>query len=66
MTKATPILPPSRRIRRWFRRDLPGSGQVPQLKGRALDRADGSLATLSIEGQPDRAVALKRRDTAEL
>lgn len=32
----------------------------------ALDRADGSLATLSIEGQPDRAVALKRRDTAEL
>ncbi|MEU3292317.1 glucose-6-phosphate dehydrogenase assembly protein OpcA [Streptomyces longwoodensis] len=31
-----------------------------------LDRADGSLATLSIEGQPDRAVALKRRDTAEL
>ncbi|MEV7995624.1 glucose-6-phosphate dehydrogenase assembly protein OpcA [Streptomyces sp. NPDC086077] len=32
----------------------------------ALDRADGSLATLSIQGQPDRAVALKRRDTAEL
>ncbi|MEV0181454.1 glucose-6-phosphate dehydrogenase assembly protein OpcA [Streptomyces sp. NPDC050625] len=32
----------------------------------ALDRADGSLATLSIEGQPDRAVALKRRETAEL
>jgi glucose-6-phosphate dehydrogenase assembly protein OpcA len=31
-----------------------------------LDRADGSLATLSIQGQPDRAVALKRRDTAEL
>jgi glucose-6-phosphate dehydrogenase assembly protein OpcA len=31
-----------------------------------LDRADGSLATLSIEGQPDRAVALQRRDTAEL
>ncbi|MEU1055261.1 glucose-6-phosphate dehydrogenase assembly protein OpcA [Streptomyces sp. NPDC005876] len=31
-----------------------------------LDRADGTLATLSIEGQPDRAVALKRRDTAEL
>ena len=31
-----------------------------------LDRPDGSLATLSIEGQPDRAVALKRRDTAEL
>jgi glucose-6-phosphate dehydrogenase assembly protein OpcA len=31
-----------------------------------LDRADGSLATLSIHGQPDRAVALKRRDTAEL
>ncbi|MFF5404989.1 glucose-6-phosphate dehydrogenase assembly protein OpcA [Streptomyces misionensis] len=31
-----------------------------------LDRADGSLATLSIEGQPARAVALKRRDTAEL
>ncbi|MFJ3230450.1 glucose-6-phosphate dehydrogenase assembly protein OpcA [Streptomyces sp. NPDC086787] len=32
----------------------------------ALSRADGSLATLSIEGQPDRAVALNRRDTAEL
>ncbi|HZX37888.1 MAG TPA: glucose-6-phosphate dehydrogenase assembly protein OpcA, partial [Streptomyces sp.] len=31
-----------------------------------LDRADGSLATLSIEGQPDRAVALQRRETAEL
>ncbi|WP_086827873.1 glucose-6-phosphate dehydrogenase assembly protein OpcA [Streptomyces sp. NRRL B-24572] len=31
-----------------------------------LDRPDGSLATLSIEGQPDRAVALKRRDTSEL
>ncbi|MFJ7333958.1 glucose-6-phosphate dehydrogenase assembly protein OpcA [Streptomyces sp. NPDC101110] len=31
-----------------------------------LDRADGSLATLSIDGQPDRAVALKRRETAEL
>lgn len=31
-----------------------------------LDRADGSLATLSIQGQPARAVALKRRDTAEL
>ncbi|MGW6457250.1 glucose-6-phosphate dehydrogenase assembly protein OpcA [Streptomyces sp. NPDC055078] len=31
-----------------------------------LDRADGSLANLSIQGQPDRAVALKRRDTAEL
>ncbi|MEN3585097.1 glucose-6-phosphate dehydrogenase assembly protein OpcA, partial [Streptomyces sp. ZYX-F-203] len=32
----------------------------------ALDRGDGTLATLSIHGQPDRAVALKRRDTAEL
>jgi glucose-6-phosphate dehydrogenase assembly protein OpcA len=31
-----------------------------------LDRPDGALATLSIQGQPDRAVALKRRDTAEL
>ncbi|WP_320778238.1 glucose-6-phosphate dehydrogenase assembly protein OpcA [Streptomyces sp. CRN 30] len=31
-----------------------------------LDRADGSLATLSIEGQPARAVALKRRETSEL
>ncbi|MEU0119878.1 glucose-6-phosphate dehydrogenase assembly protein OpcA [Streptomyces bobili] len=31
-----------------------------------LDRADGSLATLSMDGQPDRAVALQRRDTAEL
>ncbi|WP_046495632.1 glucose-6-phosphate dehydrogenase assembly protein OpcA [Streptomyces odonnellii] len=31
-----------------------------------LHRADGSLATLSVEGQPDRAVALKRRETSEL
>ncbi|MFK8905500.1 glucose-6-phosphate dehydrogenase assembly protein OpcA [Streptomyces sp. YS-3] len=31
-----------------------------------LDRPDGSLATLSIQGQPNRAVALKRRETAEL
>lgn len=31
-----------------------------------LDRADGSLATLSIQGQPNRAVALKRRETSEL
>ncbi|MEU6475825.1 glucose-6-phosphate dehydrogenase assembly protein OpcA [Streptomyces sp. NPDC047017] len=31
-----------------------------------LDRADGRLATLSLHGQPERAVALKRRDTAEL
>ncbi|MCZ9346403.1 glucose-6-phosphate dehydrogenase assembly protein OpcA, partial [Streptomyces sp. TRM76130] len=32
----------------------------------ALDRADGTLAHLSVQGQPHRAVALKRRDTAEL
>ncbi|WP_434588458.1 glucose-6-phosphate dehydrogenase assembly protein OpcA [Streptomyces sp. A5-4] len=32
----------------------------------SLGRSDGSLATLSIDGQPDRAVALKRRETAEL
>ncbi|CAL9608112.1 glucose-6-phosphate dehydrogenase assembly protein OpcA [Streptomyces sp. NPDC090994] len=32
----------------------------------ALDRADGTLAHLSVQGQPNRAVALKRRDTAEL
>ncbi|MFF8385320.1 glucose-6-phosphate dehydrogenase assembly protein OpcA [Streptomyces kanasensis] len=31
-----------------------------------LDRPDGSLATLAVEGQPNRAVALKRRETAEL
>jgi glucose-6-phosphate dehydrogenase assembly protein OpcA len=31
-----------------------------------LDRANDSLATLSIQGQPDRAVALQRRGTAEL
>jgi glucose-6-phosphate dehydrogenase assembly protein OpcA len=31
-----------------------------------LHRADGSLATLCISGQPDRAVALKRRETSEL
>ncbi|MDJ0461750.1 glucose-6-phosphate dehydrogenase assembly protein OpcA [Streptomyces sp. H27-C3] len=32
----------------------------------SLGRSDGSLATLSIDGQPNRAVALKRRETAEL
>ncbi|GAA2807271.1 glucose-6-phosphate dehydrogenase assembly protein OpcA [Streptomyces showdoensis] len=31
-----------------------------------LDRPDAALATLSIHGQPDRGVALKRRETAEL
>ncbi|MET9412889.1 glucose-6-phosphate dehydrogenase assembly protein OpcA [Streptomyces klenkii] len=31
-----------------------------------LGRPDGSLATLSMPGQPDRAVALQRRETAEL
>ncbi|MEV5507426.1 glucose-6-phosphate dehydrogenase assembly protein OpcA [Streptomyces orinoci] len=31
-----------------------------------LDRPNGTLATLAMRGQPDRAVALKRRDTAEL
>ncbi|MFF1560042.1 glucose-6-phosphate dehydrogenase assembly protein OpcA [Streptomyces sp. NPDC058279] len=31
-----------------------------------LDRADGALATLCMPGQPDRSVALKRRETAEL
>ncbi|UKY49493.1 glucose-6-phosphate dehydrogenase assembly protein OpcA [Streptomyces inhibens] len=31
-----------------------------------LDRPDGSLATLSMRNQPDRAVALKRRVTSEL
>jgi glucose-6-phosphate dehydrogenase assembly protein OpcA len=32
----------------------------------ALSRPDGELATLSIPDQPDRPVALKRRETAEL
>jgi len=31
-----------------------------------LSRPDGELASLSIPGQPDRPVALKRRETAEL
>ncbi|MEC4020821.1 glucose-6-phosphate dehydrogenase assembly protein OpcA [Streptomyces sp. H27-D2] len=31
-----------------------------------LDRADGALAELAMPGQPDRHVALKRRETAEL
>ncbi|MDH6141076.1 MULTISPECIES: glucose-6-phosphate dehydrogenase assembly protein OpcA [Kitasatospora] len=31
-----------------------------------LDRPDGLMGTLSIPGAPDRMVALKRRDTAEL
>jgi glucose-6-phosphate dehydrogenase assembly protein OpcA len=32
----------------------------------SLDRADGALAELAMPGQPDRRVALKRRDTADL
>lgn len=32
----------------------------------AVTRADGKLATLSVPGQPDRPVALKRRDVGEL
>lgn len=31
-----------------------------------LERTDGALARLSMKGHPDRGVALKRRDTAEL
>lgn len=31
-----------------------------------LDRADGALAELAMPGQPDRHVALKRRETSEL
>jgi glucose-6-phosphate dehydrogenase assembly protein OpcA len=31
-----------------------------------LDRPDGALAELAVPGQPDRHVALKRRETAEL
>ncbi|OQR63271.1 glucose-6-phosphate dehydrogenase assembly protein OpcA [Streptomyces maremycinicus] len=31
-----------------------------------LHRSDGSMATLALPGQPDRAVALKRRETSEL
>lgn len=31
-----------------------------------LHRPDGAMATLSVEGQPDRAVALKRRETSDL
>ncbi|MGW1071820.1 glucose-6-phosphate dehydrogenase assembly protein OpcA [Streptomyces sp. NPDC002537] len=31
-----------------------------------LDRPNGSLATLCMPGQPDRSVALQRRDTSEL
>ncbi|GGZ48211.1 glucose-6-phosphate dehydrogenase assembly protein OpcA [Streptomyces bluensis] len=32
----------------------------------ALHRPDGAMATLALQGQPDRAVALKRRETSEL
>ncbi|MFF2435712.1 glucose-6-phosphate dehydrogenase assembly protein OpcA [Streptomyces sp. NPDC058107] len=49
--------------------DGPGLTAVRmQTKGGSivLDRPDGSLATLCMEGQPNRAVALKRRETAEL
>jgi glucose-6-phosphate dehydrogenase assembly protein OpcA len=31
-----------------------------------LHRPDGAMATLSMDGQPDRAVALKRRETSDL
>jgi glucose-6-phosphate dehydrogenase assembly protein OpcA len=31
-----------------------------------LHRPDGAMATLSVDGQPDRAVALKRRETSDL
>ncbi|WP_189718316.1 glucose-6-phosphate dehydrogenase assembly protein OpcA, partial [Streptomyces phaeofaciens] len=31
-----------------------------------LHRSDGAMATLALPGQPDRAVALKRRETSEL
>ncbi|MCX4975459.1 glucose-6-phosphate dehydrogenase assembly protein OpcA [Streptomyces sp. NBC_00620] len=31
-----------------------------------LHRPDGAMATLTLQGQPDRAVALKRRETSEL
>ena len=31
-----------------------------------LQRPDGAMATLVLQGQPDRAVALKRRETSEL
>jgi glucose-6-phosphate dehydrogenase assembly protein OpcA len=31
-----------------------------------LERPDGAMATLSLEDQPDRAVALKRRETSDL
>ncbi|MGP4042924.1 glucose-6-phosphate dehydrogenase assembly protein OpcA [Streptomyces sp. 2A115] len=31
-----------------------------------LHRSDGTMATLALPGQPDRAVALKRRETSEL
>ncbi|MBA2812105.1 glucose-6-phosphate dehydrogenase assembly protein OpcA [Streptomyces sp. KM273126] len=32
----------------------------------SLHRPDGAMATLAVQGQPDRAVALKRRETSEL
>jgi glucose-6-phosphate dehydrogenase assembly protein OpcA len=32
----------------------------------SITRGDGRLATLSVPGQPDRPVALKRRDLDEL
>jgi glucose-6-phosphate dehydrogenase assembly protein OpcA len=32
----------------------------------AIHRPDGAMATLALRGQPDRAVALKRRETSEL
>ena len=40
--------------------DAPSSGDI------TVTRSDGRLATLSSPGQPDRPVALKRRDLAEL
>ena len=40
--------------------------ETERRRDRAWTAPDGSLATLSLPGQPDRAVALKRRDTSEL
>ncbi|MEV5436216.1 glucose-6-phosphate dehydrogenase assembly protein OpcA [Streptomyces sp. NPDC052682] len=60
------------RLRVHVRRGVSGGPGLTEVRMRTtcgpivLHRPDGAMATLSLEGQPDRAVALKRRETSDL
>jgi glucose-6-phosphate dehydrogenase assembly protein OpcA len=62
----------SSRLRAPFERDVSGGPGITEVKFRTADgditisRPDGRTATLSRPGQPDRRVALHRREIAEL